>query len=123
MSSKLFMAGQVQVMPSRSTGVEGLSASIDLSACKTYGNQESGSFTINAPSAPLPLDAVAAIRFAAVRSLDGAPMVAVVTSSAGTVQQVPFSDLFAIHLPLPSTPITALAILGVGRIEFIVAGD
>lgn len=122
MSTLAKITGLVQLFPPNPTGTAGLSGSMALDGCRTYAKESSGSGMVTAPSTPFPIGVgIAAIKLAAVRSLDGASFVAVVTSAAGTSQQVPFSDTF--FASTPSSPITALALLGTGHVEYVLAGD
>src|ERR1700690_4169383 len=109
MSTLAKVTGLVQLYPPTPTQPAGLSGSMPLSldGCRSYAKESSGSLSIAAPSTPFPIGVgIAAIKLAAVRSLDGASLIAVVTSAAGTNQEVPFSDTFFVSTP--GSPITAL---------------
>jgi len=124
MASRLEVTGEVKLSPSTPTGPGGAYATVALDVVsRNYGAQDSGAFSVSGTTQLSP-GAVAAIRFLAIRALDGQAMVALVSSSSGGADQgFPFSDLLLLNSPSPGDPIASVKLVGAGRIEYVIAGD
>jgi len=124
MSSKLVVSGEVTLSPSSPTGSGGAHATVALDVSgRNYAAQDGGAFSVSGTTQLSP-GAVTAIRFLAVRALDGQAMVAVVSSATGGAnQRIPFSDLLVLHAPGAGDPLTSVSLAGAGRIEYVIAGD
>jgi hypothetical protein len=125
MANEVRIVGTASVAPPSPCSSDGLTSSISLDACRRYTYRSTASRPVDAPSVAedvaADISAVATIAFAAIRSLDRVPMIVQITGPGGTLQQTAFSDLFFFHSP--GAPAASLKILGVGRIEYAVAGD
>ncbi len=102
----------------------GFAAKVEVTGRSLMSRKASGSVPIaGTDSAPFDLEpgAVPAIKFFLVRSLRRDPMVAVLTSGAGAFQRVPFDDV--ISVASRAVPFSAISIVGVGVIEYVLAGD
>jgi len=119
-SAELRVVGAAGMVPP-ACGASALSTGVSLGVCRSYGAQDAGSFTV-ASSQALGA-AISALRFVAVRSVDGAALVLQVTPVGGSAQSVPFSDLAFLHAPPPATGFSSVVVQGAGRVEFLVAGD
>lgn len=126
MSSEITSAGSVSVSPPRPEGVGELSSVLSLAFAAIYAQVDSGSFSfLGTNLAPYVMNpgGVTKVRLLAVRAIDGQTLQALLTSSLGTDQVVPFSGLLLVHCPAAGTELTAVKLLGSGRIEYLVAGD
>lgn len=126
MSSEITSAGSVSIAPSRPDGTGELSSVLSLAFAAQYAQVDSGSFSfLGTNLAPYVMNpgGVTKVRLLAVRAIDGQSLEALLTSGLGTDQVVPFSGLLLIHCPVAGTELTAVKLLGQGRIEYLIAGD
>lgn len=126
MSYALAMSGSVGTDPATITDSAALMASIDLTFQATYDGVIPGGLTINSPSPgnfQIGLGAMVAVRAIAIRAVDGQSLVVLLTSAAGTDQAIPVSDLLVVRAQNPNDKFTAVKIQGVGRVEWIIAGN
>lgn len=120
------MSGSVQTDPNKPTDNVGLIQSIDLAFRQTYAGVTGGGLTIDstdiAPFVPA-LGAIAAVRALAIRAVDGQSLVVKLTSAVGVDQAVPVSDLLLVRAQNTGDQLTAIKVVGTGRIELLIAGD
>jgi hypothetical protein len=121
------MVGNIQADPVSPTNPDPLfSASIDLAFKTAYDAAWGGGLPINASGGSpfsINLGAVTKVRVFAIRPLDGQSLVVKLSSGAGANQAVPVSDLFVVRANSAGDEITAIDVVGVGRIEYLVAGN
>jgi hypothetical protein len=120
------MSGKIGSDPTPITDSCSLMQSIDLAFNATYDGVIGGALTINAsdgsPFVPA-LGAIVAVRAVAVRAVDGQSLVVKLTSAAGIDQAIPVSDLMLVRAQNANDQFTAIKIVGVGRIELLLAGN
>lgn len=97
---------------------------LNVSTSRTYGYKSGQSTTINAPSTPFAvnLGAITKVRFLALRTI-GASMQVLLTSALGTDQAFKVSDLMVWSAPNEGDQITAIKLIGVADVEYLLAGD
>lgn len=124
MSSRVKVVGTVNAGPSNAAGTTNLSSYVDLGIEKVYPSVASSNATIaSSDGSPFVVAGFTAIRVIAFRSVDGAAFKLKLTSAPGGADQViPCDDLFVLHVPLAGDEITALKVVGTGRIEYFLAG-
>lgn len=126
MPSDVEVAGTVQGGPKLPQGDTTLSPLLDLGLRATYAQMDAGSFSFTGSSgSPYRLNpgGVTLIRFLVLRAVDGQSIVARLSSAAGGAQAVPISSLFVLHVPNDGDELTAVDLVGSGRIEYLAAGD
>lgn len=120
------MAGSVGTDPVKPSDSAGLIQSINLAFKATYDGVTGGGLTINgtdlAPFIPA-LGSIAAVRALAVRAVDGQSLKLLVSSAAGADQAIPVSDLLLVRAQNTGDQLTAIKIVGTGRIELLIAGN
>lgn len=121
------IAGSVQADPaSPSDPATLLSSSIDLAFRGTYDAAWAGNQPING-TVPSPfvvqLGAITKVRAFAVRAVDGQSLIIKITWAGGTDQAIPVSGQWIIANPNNGDVITAIKIVGTGRIEYLIGGD
>jgi len=118
---------EVTAFPSPPDDSVGLQPSIDFDSEATYDAAWGASLPINGTDISpfvVNLGAVSAARAIAIRAVDNQSLVVRITSALGADQAIPVSDLFILKLDDASTtPITAIRIVGTGRIEYMVGGN
>jgi hypothetical protein len=123
MPFQLSTSGSVQATPASIADPALLLAqSIDLGSTETYDACFGANLPIAGTFIPA-LGAVSKIRFVAVRAVDGESLVASVTWANGTNQLIPVSDVLLLKAKNPGDEITAIQLSGIGRIEYIIAGN
>jgi len=118
------VTGAATLAPAVSMGGPTLFDTMQVTVNAAYGASKAGRPSINAPSTPfvIPLEGVVKVRFFAFQTQ--MPMKLLVTSPNGGVDQViPCSDRFVIHAPGAGDEMTALKVVGVGDIAYMIAGD
>jgi hypothetical protein len=119
----LTMAGAVQSDPASSSDATTLlSQSIDLASKETYDGSFGGNIPIAGNFTPA-LGAISKIRYVVIRAVDGESLVASVTWANGANQLIPISDVFLLKAKNAGDELTALSVSGIGRIEYIIAGN
>lgn len=120
----LTTSGSVQADPSPSSASDGsalLSSSIDLASSDVFDGVFAGNVPI-AGTLVFQLGAIAKVRHVSVRAVDGQSLTVSVTSGRG-VAAIPVSSLLVLRAKNDGDEITALSIAGIGRVEYIVAGN
>lgn len=122
--ASVVVTGAVSALPNNAASLGGLSEGLSLAlASQDFAKHLAGSITISSTLiSPFPIAGLSVMRLVALRALGGVSLVAILSSAAGAAQLAPFGALLVIAAPA-ATPFTALAIAGVGDLEFIVAGD
>lgn len=118
--------GSISAGPANTSDQVSLDQALDLDSTAKYDAAWGSSQPINGTSqAPfvLNLGAVAGLLAVAIRAVDGQSLVVRITSSAGVDQAIPVSDLFVLKVASTSDQITAVKIVGTGRIEYLVGGN
>lgn len=99
---------------------------LNISTNRVYGYKTGNSTTVNNPlvGSPfvLPLSSMTKIRFFAMRAL-GNSLQVLVTSAAGTDQTFKVSDVMVWSSPNEGDQITAIKLVGVSDVEYLLAGD
>lgn len=121
------VAGSVQADPATSNDPTSLvSSSIDLAFRGTYDAAWTGNQPINGtditPFVPQ-LGAVTKVRAFAIRAVDQQSLVVKITWAGGTDQTVPVSGQWLIANQNDGDVISAIKIVGSGRIEYLIGGD
>jgi hypothetical protein len=119
--------GAVQAGPANaSTTSPSLLDTLSIATLRTYGYKSANSTTINNPSAGtpfvIPLAAITKVRFCLIR-VTGASVQVLVTSAAGTDQTFKVSDELVWSSPNEGDQLTAIKLVGVADIEYLIAGD
>lgn len=117
-------SGSIQADPSASSNVDGsalLSQSIDLSSTETYDGLFGGNMPIAGTFIPQ-LGAISKVRHLTLRAVDGQSLTVTVVSGRGT-GVLPVSDVLVLKAKNPGDEISSIAISGIGRIEYIIAGN
>ncbi len=127
MSYDVSMSGTVNSTPAPPTDAAALMQTLDLAFRGTYDAAYAGAASINgttgSPFLPNLGQQITAIRVFAVRAVDGQSLVVKLTSGAGTDQVIPVSDLLLIRAQNAGDQLTAIKIIGQGRIEYLLAGN
>ena len=117
------LSGSLQVDPKSVTGTQAeLFASLDLAFKATYAAAIAGNLPISGTFV-VPLGAISKVRALAVRSADGQSLVVRVSSAAGNDQAIPLSGPLVLVVDNPGDELTAVSVVGTGRIEYLVAGN
>lgn len=121
------MTGSVQADPSSITDATSeLFASIDLAFKGTFDAVMGANLPIAgtdlAPFVP-PLGAVTKVRAFALRAVEGESLVVKLTSAAGTDQALPVSGVLVVRVANTGDELTAIKVVGTGRIEYLLAGN
>lgn len=101
-----------------------LQDSLNVSTLRTYSYKSGQSTTINAPVTPLVvnLGAITKVRFFVIRVI-GAGLQVLLTSALGTDQVFKVSDEMMWSSPNEGDQITAIKLVGVADVEYLLAGD
>jgi len=123
-ASEIKIVGSVNAGPSNPTGSTNLASYVDLAVDKVYPSVASGNVTIAGTDLdPFVIEGFAATRVLAFRAVDGDSFKLLLTSALGTDQAVPCSDLVLVHVPKTGDELTAIKVVGSGRVEYFVAGS
>lgn len=122
----LTMAGTIGSDPTKVTDAAALIQAIDLAFQAVYDGVQGGALTINgtnlAPFIPS-LGSIAKVRAIAIRAVDGQSLVVKLSSAAGIDQAIPVSDLLLLRAQNVGDEISAIKIVGSGRVELLIAGN
>lgn len=118
----LTMAGTIGSDPTKVTDASALIQAIDLAFQAVYDSVQGGALSISGTFIPS-LGSIAKVRAIAIRAVDGQSLVVKLTSAAGTDQAIPVSDLLLLRAQNVGDEITAVKIVGSGRLEFLIAGN
>lgn len=126
MAFKLSMLGSMGAEPASLTDQSGFSPAVDLEFEEVYDGVQGVALPINGTDvAPflVPFGALTKVRAVAIRAVDGQSLVVKLTSAAGADQAVPVSGVLVVHAKNPGDQFTAVKVVGVGRIEYLVGGN
>lgn len=126
MSSEITSAGSVGGAPARPEGPAELTSILSLAFTATYAQMDAGSFSfLGTLPSPFVLNpgGITKVRALVIRCLDAQSIQVLVSSALGTDQKVPCSGLFFMHCPKAGDELTAVKLVGSGRIEYLAAGD
>ncbi len=121
MANKFQIDGAVQAMPVNPASTDGLSTTIGLKDCRNYAHQASGNHPVSGVVTLNP-SGITAIKFVVIRSLNGDALVALVSSSLGADQEIPFDDILMFRTGA-AVPVTEIKVSGTGEIEYLLGGD